>query len=121
MPTKYKFQFKIFRLFNPLLDDLKFWKRKERESDKNNPWTKVPNSLNIEMTSYALLSYVKRGLYEDAIPILNWLITQQNDQGGFASTQVNRISCFFIFFSFNDFSFLFLFLIGYRSSYLFVI
>ncbi|XP_065223295.1 CD109 antigen-like isoform X2 [Planococcus citri] len=68
-------------------ENLKFWKRKDRESDKNNPWTKVPNSLNIEMTSYALLSYVKKGLYEDAIPILNWLITQQNDQGGFASTQ----------------------------------
>lgn len=68
--------------------DLKFWKRQDRNDDKNNPWAKVPNSVNIEMTSYALLSYIKRRMYEDAIPVLSWLITQQNSQGGFASTQV---------------------------------
>lgn len=73
---------------NFIVDDLKYWKRNERESDKSNPWSKVPNSINIEMTSYALLSYIKRRMYEDAMPILRWLITQQNNQGGFASTQV---------------------------------
>ncbi|KAK7574336.1 hypothetical protein V9T40_011527 [Parthenolecanium corni] len=74
--------------------DLKFWKRKDRDADKNNPWTKVPNSVNIEMTSYALLSYIKRRMYEDAIPVLSWLITQQNSQGGFASTQDTIIAIY---------------------------
>ncbi len=76
------------RILRYFLGEMKFWKRKDKDSDKNNPWTKVPNSINVEMTSYALLCYIERRMYEDAVPILNWLITQQNSQGGFASTQV---------------------------------
>lgn len=77
-----------FCILLDFIGEMKFWKRQEKDTDKDNPWTKVPNSVNVEMTSYALLSYIKRNMYEDAIPILSWLITQQNDQGGFASTQV---------------------------------
>lgn len=61
----------------------------ERSDDKKNPWAQVPNSADVEMTSYALLSYLSRGLVEDTLPILSWLVTQQNDQGGFASTQAS--------------------------------
>ncbi|KAI5743739.1 hypothetical protein M8J77_021636 [Diaphorina citri] len=68
-------------------DGKKWWKRAERPEDKKNPWAQVPNSVDVEMTSYALLSYLDRGLVEDTLPILTWLVTQQNDQGGFASTQ----------------------------------
>lgn len=75
-------------------DEVKYWKRKEKDSDLNNPWTKVPNSVNVEMTAYALLAYIRRGLIDDAIPVMNWLISQQNDQGGFASTQVQCTGLF---------------------------
>ncbi|RWS30312.1 CD109 antigen-like protein [Leptotrombidium deliense] len=42
---------------------------------------------NVEMTSYALMTYVIRGQFEDALPILRYLISQQNSKGGFMSTQ----------------------------------
>lgn len=76
-------------LFFP--DGHKWWKRAERKSDAKNPWAQEPNSVDVEMTSYALLTYLQRGLLEDALPILSWLVSQQNDQGGFASTQVCSI------------------------------
>lgn len=67
--------------------DTKWWRRPVGETDKKNPWVNVPNSVNVEMTAYSLLTYLQRGLIDDALPIMRWLVTQQNDQGGFASTQ----------------------------------
>nr|XP_018897644.1 PREDICTED: CD109 antigen-like isoform X2 [Bemisia tabaci] len=75
-------------------DGHKWWKRAERKSDAKNPWAQEPNSVDVEMTSYALLTYLQRGLLEDALPILSWLISQQNDQGGFASTQDTVIALY---------------------------
>lgn len=43
--------------------------------------------LDVEATSYALLTYVHRGLTRDALPIMNWLVRQRNQYGGFQSTQ----------------------------------
>lgn len=73
-------------------DEKKWWKRVGRANDKENPWAREPNSVDIEMTAYALLTYLQRELVEDALPILHWLISQQNEQGGFASSQVSRFS-----------------------------
>lgn len=67
--------------------DIKWWQRPVSENEKKNPWLSVPNSVNIEMTSYSLLTYLQKGLVEDALPIMKWLVSQQNDEGGFASTQ----------------------------------
>lgn len=39
------------------------------------------------MTSYALLTLLHRDLVSDAIPVMHWLVSQRNEQGGFASTQ----------------------------------
>ena len=39
------------------------------------------------MTSYALLTFLEANLLDDAIPILNWLIKQQNNLGGFTSSR----------------------------------
>lgn len=47
----------------------------------------LPDSLAIEATSLALLTLVKRGDLERALPVVGWLISQQNSNGGFASTQ----------------------------------
>ncbi|XP_039279526.1 CD109 antigen isoform X2 [Nilaparvata lugens] len=68
-------------------DEMTWWRKEIKEADKKNPWIQVPNSVDVEMTAYGLLTYVQRGLTEEAFPIVKWLISQQNDQGGFASTQ----------------------------------
>ncbi|KAG7166857.1 CD109 antigen-like 2 [Homarus americanus] len=43
--------------------------------------------LDVEATSYALLTYVSRDLTRDALPIMQWLVRQRNQYGGFQSTQ----------------------------------
>lgn len=59
------------------------------KNDKQSEHQFVPDSLAIEMTALALLTAIKRGgpELERAFPIVNWLISKQNSNGGFASTQ----------------------------------
>ena len=66
------------------------WWKKAPEGDADNPWSGLAgsNSVDVEMTSYALLTYLQRGLVEKALPVMQWLIAQRNSNGGFASTQV---------------------------------
>ncbi|RDD47011.1 CD109 antigen [Trichoplax sp. H2] len=45
------------------------------------------NSLNIEATSYALMTYVLNKELAAAAPIAKWLSMQRNSMGGFSSTQ----------------------------------
>ena len=50
-------------------------------------------SADVEVTAYALLSYLQQDLdfgavYEKVMPIVKWLNTQRNALGGFSSTQV---------------------------------
>lgn len=66
--------------------DHKWWQNEVPEQQKGNIWFREPNSANIEMTSYALLCLTSRGGITDAVPVANWLISQQNSIGGFAST-----------------------------------
>ncbi|KAK9872958.1 hypothetical protein WA026_020307 [Henosepilachna vigintioctopunctata] len=66
-------------------DNMKWWAKPK--TNKNNPWNDQPRSVDIEMTSYALLTFLENNLVEDSIPIINWLLKQQNSNGGFASTQ----------------------------------
>ncbi len=68
------------------------WTLPLEDFEKENPWTQVPNSINIEITSYALLSHIQAfsettgGNFDDVIPIAEWLFSQMNSAGGFAST-----------------------------------
>ena len=68
--------------------DMKWW-TKPIQADDENPWYSLPNSVDVEMTAYGLLTYLLRGLAPDALPIMKWLVSQRNERGGFASTQVN--------------------------------
>lgn len=68
-------------------DNMKWWNVDNQLNDTNNPWRKQPRSIDIETTSYALLTFIEANLFSDAIPILNWLVKQQNNIGGFQSTQ----------------------------------
>lgn len=45
-----------------------------------------PTSLNVEITSYALLAFIEHDISE-SLAIMQWLISQRNDNGGFKSTQ----------------------------------
>ena len=68
----------------------KWWENALEDFERENPWTSAPNSANIQMTSYALLSIISRigekggsGISdEDAFPVLEWLLQQQNSNGG---------------------------------------
>lgn len=67
--------------------DLKWWAKDIPKNEINNPWKLRPRSVDIEMTSYALLTFLEANLVDDAIPILNWLVNQQNNIGGFSSSR----------------------------------
>ncbi|XP_015369821.1 PREDICTED: CD109 antigen-like isoform X2 [Diuraphis noxia] len=86
--------FNLLELKANTADGKKWWKRMDRANDKKNPWVQEPNSVDVEMTAYALLTYLQRELVEDGLPILHWLVSQQNDQGGFASSQDTVITLY---------------------------
>jgi len=73
-------------------DDKKWWERQITEQEKANIWHQEPNTINIEMTSYALLSLTEQGAISRAVPVTNWLFSQQNANGGFASTSDTYIA-----------------------------
>ena len=67
---------------------------RSNESFRWNPYHRAP-AADIEMTSYALMTYVllaedDPSLIGEAMPIVRWLTKQRNALGGFASTQVIR-------------------------------
>lgn len=59
----------------------KYWKR---DGDKA---LHGPDSISIEMTSYALLAFLEDDRLTDSFGIGKWLVTQRNENGGFQSTQ----------------------------------
>ena len=67
-------------------DEFKYWQLALENFEKENPWTQLPNSANVEMTSYALLSHFlsdENGRnFDDNIPAARWLFSQQNSRGG---------------------------------------
>lgn len=70
--------------------DVAYWTRSKEAvntTDKMSDYYFLPQSLDVEMTAYALLTYALRAEIVPALPIMRWLISQQNDHGGFASTQ----------------------------------
>lgn len=65
-----------------------FWTKPEPPRPANQSiFYYPPPSVDIEMTSYGLLSQLLHGTVADAIPIMRWLVSQRNENGGFASTQ----------------------------------
>ncbi|CAH1708831.1 unnamed protein product [Chironomus riparius] len=68
-------------------DGMKHWAKAVAESDEKSPWNLQPNAINIEMSAYGLQALLEAGLDSDAIPVMKWLVTQRNENGGFQSTQ----------------------------------
>ena len=53
---------------------------------------KLTNSKDVEITAYALLTYVYRKEVILIAPITRWLSSQQNSFGGYDNTQVKIMS-----------------------------
>lgn len=75
----------------------KWWGMDFPASERNNPWNFLPKSMDIEATSYALLSFLEANLIEDSIPVLTWLLNQQNSLGGFASTHDTTVGLYALY------------------------
>nr|XP_022294874.1 CD109 antigen-like [Crassostrea virginica] len=70
-------------------DGMKHWHKVQTQSSSNY-WTpphRQSNPIDIEMTSYALLVYGAQNHISDGLPVMNWITSQRNPQGGFSSTQ----------------------------------
>jgi CD109 antigen len=71
--------------------DLKYWEPKKIEIPANEtlyrPWVPRTKPVSVEMTSYALLTYLLDGELENALPVGKWLLAQRSEKGGFISTQ----------------------------------
>jgi CD109 antigen len=65
----------------------KWWAKDVPSNEIKNPWNKLPKSIDIETSAYGLLTFLEANYFEDAIPVLNWLLDQQNSIGGFTSSQ----------------------------------
>ncbi|XP_015784901.1 CD109 antigen isoform X1 [Tetranychus urticae] len=72
--------------------DVSYWSD-EDETEKTNFTNKqsshffLPKSTDIEATAYGLLSLVNHNQTDQAVTVMKWLISRQNAQGGFSSTQ----------------------------------
>ncbi|XP_034936868.1 CD109 antigen-like isoform X2 [Chelonus insularis] len=75
-------------------EDMKWWSKPVPKDDKN-PWfNSLPRSVNVEMTSYTLLTYLRRNLVSDSMALMKWLVKQRNPEGGFSSTQDTVVGLF---------------------------
>jgi CD109 antigen len=77
-------------------DGLKFWTKDDpkddpkddTKDDTKNTWHRQQvNSVNVEMSAYALQALLLANRDADSVPVMKWLVTQRNANGGFQSTQ----------------------------------
>lgn len=76
---------------------MKWWAKEIPPNETKNPWTYRPKSIDIETTSYGLLTFLEANFYEDSIPVVEWLVNQQNNIGGFVSSLDTSTGLFAIF------------------------
>ncbi|KAG5667285.1 hypothetical protein PVAND_015271 [Polypedilum vanderplanki] len=73
-------------------DGVKFWSKEQPKDEENDQfysrWRQNQvNSVNVEMSAYALQALLEAGQESEAVPNMKWLVTQRNANGGFQSTQ----------------------------------
>ncbi|XP_046542511.1 LOW QUALITY PROTEIN: CD109 antigen-like [Haliotis rubra] len=71
-------------------DGMKHWHRPETTSTASRGYWTPPspkNAIDIEMTSYALLTFAERDDFNGGLSVMKWLASQRNPHGGFSSTQ----------------------------------
>jgi CD109 antigen len=62
-------------------DDKMYWNREAKLFS-----TSESPSVNVEIAAYVLMAFVKTNRAAEALPIMNWLMTQRTSEGGFYST-----------------------------------
>ncbi|XP_069963587.1 thioester-containing protein 1 allele R1 isoform X5 [Bactrocera oleae] len=68
--------------------DRKWWSKVDAPTEGSSAiWRWQPSSNDVEITSYILLAILDKDGAENALPVIKWLISQRNSNGGFASTQ----------------------------------
>lgn len=80
-----------------LVGDFRFW----RNDPHAQPDTRA-NPIEIEIASYALLSYAELNAVGDGYNVFRWLLSQRNSYGGFVSTQVLKGTLILAFVFVND-------------------
>ncbi|KAL1439864.1 hypothetical protein MTO96_009696 [Rhipicephalus appendiculatus] len=71
-------------------EDTIYWKDPTlavNTTDKQSDYFFKPSFKDVEMTAYALLTLTERGDIGNAIPVMRWLVSKQNENGGYSSTQ----------------------------------
>ncbi|XP_055932294.1 CD109 antigen-like isoform X3 [Argiope bruennichi] len=71
-------------------DDLMFWDNKEIQAnltDKQSDYWFLAPSIDVETAAYAIRTFALRSDPAGGLPVLKWLISKQNKNGGFSSTQ----------------------------------
>ncbi|XP_067624048.1 thioester-containing protein 1 allele R1 isoform X3 [Eurosta solidaginis] len=68
-------------------NDRKWWSKAEAPKEEDKFWYYRPRSNDVEITSYVLLAVLDKDGAENTLPIVKWLISQRNSNGGFSSTQ----------------------------------
>lgn len=66
--------------------DKKWFMPKIPTYERRSPWYNNSYSLAVEISSYAALALLENGSVDEAKDVLNWLIEQQNQNGGFVSS-----------------------------------
>ena len=79
-------------MFHCIADGFKFWKNRTEEPSTYLPRFATPYVLatpnQIETAAYALLRFARSNATNKALPVLKWIISKQNELGGYLSTQV---------------------------------
>nr|XP_016940111.1 CD109 antigen isoform X3 [Drosophila suzukii] len=69
-------------------NDRRWWtKAPESTGEEGRFFHWKPRSNDVEITSYVLLALLEKDPAEKSLPIIKWLISQRNSNGGFSSTQ----------------------------------
>lgn len=67
--------------------DRKWYMPKVPPYERKSPWYNNSYSLAVEVSSYAALALLENGSVDEAKDVVNWLVDQQNKNGGFVSSQ----------------------------------
>jgi hypothetical protein len=83
-------------------DGSQYWAANATDPTEDTPsyYYNSPRPVDVEMTGYALLTRVLRDEIAEAVPIVRWLTSQRNAQGGWSSTQVTML--FHSLYSYNN-------------------
>lgn len=65
-------------------EEFKWWSKTAQISSG---WSKRSKTLDVEVTSYALLTILDAGKFVEGLATLRWLLNERNAEGGFQGSQ----------------------------------